>query len=66
MCAVDFVDGTLRNAVVEKAYQLGMIILPCGTRSLRFRPPLDVTRDEIDEALAILQRALAASVVKTA
>jgi 4-aminobutyrate aminotransferase-like enzyme len=40
-----------------------MIILSCGTRSLRFRPPLDVTTAEVDEALEVLARAgnLAAS-----
>jgi L-lysine 6-transaminase len=57
MCAIDFPDGTTRNAVADKAYDLGMVILACGQRSLRFRPPLDVTRGEIEEALDILRRA---------
>jgi 4-aminobutyrate aminotransferase-like enzyme len=34
-----------------------MIILPCGHRSLRFRPPLDITAAEVDEALAIVEKA---------
>lgn len=57
MCAVDFPDGTVRDAVSEKAYELGMIILSAGRRSLRFRPPLDVTAAEVDEALELLRRA---------
>jgi L-lysine 6-transaminase len=58
MCAIDFVDPATRTAVGEAAYELGMIILPCGTHGLRFRPPLDVTREELDEALEILGRAM--------
>jgi L-lysine 6-transaminase len=66
MCAIDFVDGALRDAVQRKAYELGMIILPCGHKSLRFRPPLDVTPAELDEALDIVERALAECVAKSA
>ncbi|MCC6348804.1 MAG: L-lysine 6-transaminase [Candidatus Eisenbacteria bacterium] len=57
MCAVDFPDGATRDAVAKKAYELGMIILPCGHRSLRFRPPLDITAAEVDEALGIVEKA---------
>lgn len=60
MCAIDFPTGDVRNLVADKAYDLGLIILGCGPRSIRFRPPLDVTRDEIDEALAILRKSAAA------
>jgi L-lysine 6-transaminase len=58
MCAIDFADGDIRGAVQGKAYELGMIILGCGTRSLRFRPPLDITVAEIDEALSLLDKAI--------
>ncbi len=60
MCAIDLPDAATRNAVADKAYDLGMVILGCGHRSLRFRPPLDVTRGEIEEALDILKRAACA------
>ncbi len=58
MCAIEFRDAVTRDAAARKAYEFGMIILPCGEASLRFRPPLDVTPEEIDEALAILRRAI--------
>jgi L-lysine 6-transaminase len=58
MCAIDLPDGDTRGAVADRACDLGMIILPCGPRGLRFRPPLDVTLEELDEALGILRRAL--------
>ena len=57
MCAIDFPDGAMRDAVAKRAYEQGMIILPCGHRSLRFRPPLDITAAEVDEALGIIEKA---------
>jgi L-lysine 6-transaminase len=57
MCAIDLPDGAIRKAMKERAFDLGMLILGCGERSLRFRPPLDVTAAEVDEALEILGRA---------
>jgi L-lysine 6-transaminase len=58
LCAIDLPDGEIRGAVVDRCFELGMMILPCGTRSIRFRPPLDVTAAEVDEALAIVRRAV--------
>jgi L-lysine 6-transaminase len=66
MCAIDFPDTDTRNRVADKAYDLGLVILGCGHRSLRFRPPLDITAAEIDEALEILTRAMAQSQAKSA
>ena len=47
-----------RDQVAQKMYELGAIILPCGTRGLRFRTPLDVTIAELDEALDLVRRAV--------
>jgi L-lysine 6-transaminase len=35
-----------------------VIVLPCGERSIRFRPALSVSEDEIDEALAATGRSV--------
>jgi L-lysine 6-transaminase len=66
MCALDFTDGATRDAVANHAFELGLIILSCGTRSLRFRPPLDITAAEVDESLEVLGRAIDHAVAKTA
>src|SRR5262249_2836428 len=66
MCAIDLVDGRTRDAVIGRAYDLGMVILPCGERSLRFRPPLDVTAADVDEALDIVRRAVVQESAKSA
>jgi L-lysine 6-transaminase len=66
MCAIDFPDGASRDATADHAFELGMIVLPCGTRSLRFRPPLDTTVAEVDEALVVLKRAIEKAAQKSA
>ena len=58
MCAIDLPDGETRDRVADAMYQNGAIILGCGVRSLRFRPPLDVTAAEIDEGLDLVRRSL--------
>jgi L-lysine 6-transaminase len=64
MCAVDFPDGGTRDKVADEAYEMGMMILGCGKLSVRFRPPLDVTAAETDEALDILDAAAASIVAR--
>ena len=64
MCAIDFPDATTRDKVADEAYEMGMMILGCGQRSVRFRPPLDVTASEISEGLGILAAAAAKVVGK--
>jgi L-lysine 6-transaminase len=66
MCALDLPDTDLRNRAMDKAYELGLMILGCGHVSLRFRPPLDITTAEVDEALDLLRRAVALSRAKSA
>jgi L-lysine 6-transaminase len=58
MCAIDLPDGAARDAVIEAAYRLGAIVLGCGRRSIRFRPPLDITPAEVDEGLDLVRKAV--------
>jgi 4-aminobutyrate aminotransferase len=48
----------LRNQLLEACFRRGLLVLGCGPNSMRFSPPLLVTRREIDEALDILVAAL--------
>lgn len=66
MCAIDLKDTAMRDAVAERCYEAGMIILGCGHTGLRFRPPLDITAAEVDEGLGILRQALAKVATKAA
>jgi len=51
MCAFDLKDGESREWLRSKLYDEGIIILTCGDQSLRFRPHLNVTKEEIQVIL---------------
>lgn len=44
----------LRNAIIAKSFEKGLLLLGCGANTLRFSPPLTVATDEIDACLTIL------------
>jgi len=48
----------LCDAVITRAFYNGLLLLSCGTSSVRFAPPLVITRAEVDEALTILDASL--------
>ena len=52
---------TLRDRVLEEAYRRGLILLPCGRSSIRYIPPLIVRREEIDEAIEVVDASIAAA-----
>jgi 4-aminobutyrate aminotransferase len=54
-------DAKLRDYTVDNAFLRGLLLLGCGTSTIRFAPPLSVTKSEIDEAMEIFEDALAAS-----
>jgi L-lysine 6-transaminase len=60
MCAVDLPDGASRDDVVTRMREdEHVLVLPCGPRSLRFRPALTVSTGELDAACEALERVLA-------
>ncbi len=59
MCAFDLVDANTRNEFLKLAFDGGLLALGCGVRSVRFRPVLSVSRDDIDQGLEIVARTLA-------
>ncbi|MDZ4744789.1 MAG: L-lysine 6-transaminase [bacterium] len=54
-CAFDMPTPEARGAVLKGAYEKGLILVGCGTRSVRLRPPLNITRAQIDDAVAIIE-----------
>ncbi len=48
----------LRDAIVTACYRRGMIIIGCGENTIRFAPPLVISRDEMSEALDVFEAAL--------
>jgi len=54
MCAFDLPSSKLRDDFKNLAYAHGLVILGCGMQSIRFRPPLTITKEDIDEMLSLL------------
>lgn len=48
----------LRDDIIQDAFENGLLIIPCGTNSIRITPPLNIGRSLVDEGLAIFERAL--------
>jgi L-lysine 6-transaminase len=60
MCAFDLPDRDTRDRFRDEAYQSRMLILGCGPLSIRFRPSLTVSREEIDRGMEIVRHCLKA------
>jgi L-lysine 6-transaminase len=56
MLAFDLPTVAQREAFWKRAYELGLLVLCCGERSIRLRPVLDVPSDVIESALRILDQ----------
>ncbi len=59
MCALDVTSAAVRSAVLRKMYDDAHVIaLGCGERSIRFRPSLAITREELGQAVDALDNVL--------
>jgi L-lysine 6-transaminase len=58
MCAIDLPDGALRDDVITGMREMQVLLLPCGERTIRFRPALNVTTDELKVGVQALDNVL--------
>ena len=58
MIAFDLPDQDTRARAVAAARAQGLLLLPCGASAIRFRPFLDIARDDATKGLDLLARAL--------
>ena len=59
MLAVDFATGEIAEIVQFACFQRGLLVLECGTASLRLAPPLTVDERDVATALRLLEDAVA-------
>ncbi len=52
----------LRDKIEYACYERGLIILGCGTNSIRWSPPLILAKEHVDVALEIFDEVIAASI----
>ena len=68
MIGVEFIkengepDAELRDRIEMACFNRGLIILGCGTSTIRWSPPLILTRENVDVALEIFDEAIADSI----
>jgi 4-aminobutyrate aminotransferase len=55
-------DAEIRERVEMECYKRGLIILGCGSNSIRWSPPLILAREHVDVALGIFDEAIAAAI----
>ncbi len=58
-CAVDLPDTATRDEVTSRMFsEEHAFVLGCGVRSIRFRPPLTITTEELHDGLERLERVI--------
>jgi 4-aminobutyrate aminotransferase len=48
----------LRDDVIQRAFESGLLLIPCGSNSIRMTPPLNIPRPLVEEGLHIFENAL--------
>lgn len=58
LLVMEFQTAKQRDKVAENCLKKGLLLIGCGEKSLRFLPPLNVKKREINQALEILETCL--------
>jgi len=58
LCAFDFPTPELREQFRITAEKEKLLILGCGAKTIRFRPMLNITDDELEEGLQVIEKVL--------
>jgi L-lysine 6-transaminase len=58
MIAFDLPDTEMQKKAQARLIEEGLLVLTCGRRSVRFRPPLDLRAAEADAGLEIVRKSL--------
>ncbi|MFN3344176.1 MAG: aminotransferase class III-fold pyridoxal phosphate-dependent enzyme [Chloroherpetonaceae bacterium] len=60
MCAFDLPDKATRNKFISEVMKQGVVMLGCGERTVRFRPPLTLSLAEAEDGMALVRNAIKA------
>jgi L-lysine 6-transaminase len=58
MCSFDMPNADIRKKFLTELYKNKLIMLGCGTSTIRFRTPLIVSKEEIDKGFSIIKNVL--------
>jgi acetylornithine aminotransferase len=51
-------SAQIQSAIIQKAFEEGVLVLKAGRNTVRFLPPLTITKEEIEEGFARFEKAL--------
>ncbi len=58
MCGLRVIDADTLTNIINNAREAGVMVLKAGRNTLRFLPPLTITKEEIDEGFKALNSAM--------
>lgn len=58
LTAFDFPDKDMRDKFIRMGMENHVMFLGCGSRTIRFRPALTISREHVDEGLSVLDKIL--------
>ena len=58
LCAVTVDSQEHRNAILAGCLERGVMIIGAGERAIRFRPPLNLTTEQVDEGIAVIRESI--------
>jgi L-lysine 6-transaminase len=58
LCSFDMPSAEIRNEFRKIAEKEKLLILGCGVKTIRFRPMLNITDDELEEGLQVIEKVL--------
>jgi L-lysine 6-transaminase len=56
--AIDAPDGEIRKKLLNLIFKNGAIMLPCGEKTIRFRPSLNIEKKHLDECFEIIEKSI--------
>ncbi len=57
-------EPSFRDRIIDHAFHRGLLLLPCGPSTVRFCPPLCLTRRQVEIGVAIVDAAIGAAEAK--
>ncbi len=58
MCAFDMPNPEIRKKFLTTLFKNKLLMLGCGYSTVRFRPPLIITKEEVDKGIEIIRKTL--------
>lgn len=60
MCAIDVSTRSLRDELLKLCRESGLLMIGCGQSTIRFRPPLIISQNELDIGMDMFERVVQA------